>query len=62
MVYISVKNFYTENQNILISGISNKQNEKIYWQLSKINEKNKNSTYICVRQRKFEATCQLLKV
>ena len=35
-LYFGKKNFYTENQNILISGISNKQNENIYWQLSKI--------------------------
>ena len=35
-LYFGKKNFYIENQNILISGISNKQNENIYWQLSKI--------------------------
>ena len=35
-LYFGKKNFYTENQNISISGISNKQNENIYWQLSKI--------------------------
>ena len=35
-LYFGKKNSYTENQNIFISGISNKQNENIFWQLAKI--------------------------
>ena len=35
-LYFGKKNSYTENQNIFISGISNKQNENILWQLTKI--------------------------
>ena len=35
-LYFGKKNSYTENQNIFISGISNKQNENIFWQLTKI--------------------------
>ena len=35
-LYFGNKNSYTQNQNIFISGITNKQNENIIWQLSKI--------------------------
>ena len=35
-LYFGKKNSYTENQNIFISGISNKQSENIFWQLAKI--------------------------
>ncbi len=35
-LYFGKKNFYTQNQNIFISGTSNNQNEIITWQLSKI--------------------------
>ena len=36
MVFISIKNAYTENQNIFISGITNSQSNNIMWELSKI--------------------------
>ena len=35
-LYFGKKNFYTQNQNIFISGITNNQNESIVWKLSKI--------------------------
>ena len=35
-LYFGKKNSYIENQNIFISGISEKQNENIYWQLTKM--------------------------
>ena len=35
-LYFGKKNFYTQNQNIFIAGITNSQNENIVWQLSKI--------------------------
>ena len=35
-LYFGNKNSYIQNQNIFISGITNNQNEKIVWQLSKI--------------------------
>ena len=35
-LFFGKKNFYTENQNIFISGISNNKNENIFWQLAKI--------------------------
>ena len=35
-LYFGNKNSYTQNQNIYIKGISNKQNEKIVWQLEKM--------------------------
>ena len=35
-LYFGNKNSYTENQNIFISGISNKQIENIKWKLEKI--------------------------
>ena len=35
-LYFGNKNSYTQNQNIFISGIANKQHENITWQLSKI--------------------------
>ncbi len=35
-LYFGNKNSYTQNQNIFISGIANKQNENINWQLTKI--------------------------
>ena len=35
-LYFGNKNSYTQNQNIFISGIANKQSENITWQLSKI--------------------------
>ena len=35
-LYFGHKNSYIQNQNIFISGITNKQNESIIWQLSKI--------------------------
>ena len=35
-LYFGNKNFYTQNQNIFISGITNKKDENIIWQLSKI--------------------------
>ena len=35
-LYFGNKNSYTQNQNIFISGITNKQDENIIWQLSKI--------------------------
>ncbi len=35
-LYFGKKNSYTQNQNILISGITSNQNEKIVWQLNKI--------------------------
>ena len=35
-LYFGNKNSYTQNQNILISGITNNQSENIIWQLSKI--------------------------
>ena len=35
-LYFGIKNSYTSNQNIFISGITNQQNEDIVWQLSKI--------------------------
>ena len=35
-LYFGKKNFYTQNQNIFISGIADKQNKKIVWQLNKI--------------------------
>ena len=35
-LYFGNKNSYIQNQNIFISGITNKQNENINWLLSKI--------------------------
>ena len=35
-LFFGNKNSYTENQNIFISGISNKQTEKIIWEIKKI--------------------------
>ena len=35
-LYFGNKNLYTENQNIFISGISNKQIENIKWEIKKI--------------------------
>jgi uncharacterized heparinase superfamily protein len=35
-LYFGIKNYYTQNQNIFISGITNNKNENITWQLSKI--------------------------
>jgi len=35
-LYFGIKNSYTQNQNIFISGIVNNQNENIVWQLNKI--------------------------
>ena len=35
-IYFGNKNFYSQNQNIFISGISNNMNENIKWQLTKI--------------------------
>ena len=35
-LYFGNKNSYTQNQNILISGITNSQNENIIWELNKI--------------------------
>ena len=35
-LYFGIKNSYTQNQNIFISGITSNQNENIIWQLSKI--------------------------
>ena len=35
-LYFGNRNSYTQNQNIFISGVTNKQNENILWQLSKI--------------------------
>ena len=35
-LYFGIKNSYTQNQNIFISGITNKQNENIKWQINKI--------------------------
>ena len=35
-IYFGNKNFNTQNQNIFISGITNKKNENIFWQLDKI--------------------------
>ena len=35
-LYFGNKNSYTQNQNIFISGIANKQNENIIWRLTKI--------------------------
>ena len=35
-LYFGNKNFYTQNQNIFISGVTNKKDENIIWQLSKI--------------------------
>ena len=35
-LYFGNKNSYTENQNIFISGISNKQIDEIRWEIKKI--------------------------
>ncbi len=35
-LYFGNKNLYTRNQNIFISGITNNQNEEIYWQITKL--------------------------
>ena len=35
-LYFGIKNSYTQNQNIFVSGITNSQNENITWQLNKI--------------------------
>ena len=35
-LYFGNKNFYTSNQNIFISGISNNLNENIRWEIKKI--------------------------
>ncbi len=35
-LYFGIKNSYTQNQNIFISGITSSQNENIVWQLNKI--------------------------
>ena len=35
-LYFGIKNSYTENQNIFITGISNNQTENIKWELKKI--------------------------
>ena len=35
-LYFGNKNSYTQNQNIFISGITNNQNEEIYWQITKL--------------------------
>ncbi len=35
-LYFGKKNFYTENQNIFISGISNNNVENIKWEIKKI--------------------------
>jgi len=35
-IYFGNKNSYIENQNIFISGISNKSDEIIKWEISKI--------------------------
>ena len=35
-LYFGIKNSYTENQNIFISGISNNQIENIIWELKQI--------------------------
>ena len=35
-LYFGIKNSYTQNQNIFISGITSKKNENITWQLNKI--------------------------
>ena len=35
-LYFGKKNSYTENQNIFISGVTDNQNENVYWQLAKI--------------------------
>ena len=35
-LYFGIKNSYTQNQNIFISGVTSNQNENIVWQLSKI--------------------------
>ena len=39
-LYFGNKNFYTSNQNIFISGISNNLNENIRWEIKRYNEKN----------------------
>ena len=35
-LYFGIKNSYTKNQNIFISGISNNQIENIKWEIKKI--------------------------
>ena len=35
-LYFGNKNSYTQNQNFFVSGITNKQNENIYWEITKI--------------------------
>ena len=35
-LYFGIKNSYTQNQNIFISGITSSKNESIIWQLNKI--------------------------
>ena len=35
-LYFGIKNSYTQNQNIFISGITDSKNENITWQLNKI--------------------------
>ena len=35
-LYFGNKNLYTDNQNIFIAGISNKQTENIRWEIKKI--------------------------
>ena len=35
-LYFGNKNFYSQNQNIFISGVTNRKDENIVWQLSKI--------------------------
>ena len=35
-LYFGIKNLYKVNQNILISGISSTQNERIKWEIKKI--------------------------
>ena len=37
-LYFGNKNSYIENQNIFISGISNKSDEIIKWEITKLNE------------------------
>ena len=35
-LYFGIKNSYTQNQNIFVSGITDSQNKNITWQLNKI--------------------------
>ena len=47
-LYFGKKNSFIENQNIFISGITQKEEQNVIGKLIKFNEKNKNSSNICL--------------